>query len=206
MLKLRDLLRLPDPFQEACRLADSPGGLLGKFPPELLRRVETYIGTPQEKWTIEEWKDAAEILGYFADELERRQQETDEARRLAAAPKKRGPKPKQGLIPLKGLLYVGRARGRPRKLSEAEECRSLDLFERWKATEGRRLGRKLTDKVAANVVWWAILEDQERGKPLSVAKRRAEASRKARAFTKDVSRWRKKYGVPLRTRKVTRPK
>lgn len=185
MLKLRD--RLSDPFLEACRLAN--GGLLGKRPSEALRRVEAYIGAPSASWSVREWEQAAEILGHFADELQRRTRE-------AAFQRKRGPRPKQG------LLQVGRGRGAPRKLSEAEERERFELFERWKATEGQRLGKKLTDKRAAQALWLTILQGRDRGLPLSAVKRREEASRKADAFTKDISRWRKKYGVPLRNRKA----
>ena len=195
MPKLGDLLRLADPFQEACWLAESPAGLLGKLAPESLRRVGTYIGTPQETWTLAEWKLAAEILAYFADEIERRQREADEAKRRAASPKKRGPKPKK-LLPLRGLLHVGRGRGRPRKLPEEKERETLSAFLDLKAELEKRDRKKYTDKAAAELL--ARDWRKARGERESLAREDAERLRRV------VSGWRRKYGAPLKAKKATR--
>lgn len=75
MITLFNLDQLSDPFMEGCRRA--AGGLLGKFQPVSLTRAQEHIGTSPEKWTVHEWRRAAEILGHFADVLDERQRDAE---------------------------------------------------------------------------------------------------------------------------------
>ena len=196
MPTLSDLSRRPDPFAEACRLAEQLTRMVGAADPKSFRPVETQIGKARATWTLTEWREAALILGHFADELQRRQHEAEEVRRLAALPKKRGPKPKVTTqLSLEALrsFFGLRGPGPPRRISADKERDALYTFLELKAAYEERDGRKYTDLHAAQLL--AREWRTARGERLS------RATQDANAYAKRISRWRHRYGVPLRTKR-----
>jgi hypothetical protein len=190
-------LRDPDPFVEACRRFDVRRG---KVRPLSLDRVQKYLRTQLESWTILEWRSAAELLGHLVNELEERQRWDDQSRRILDAvlnaPRKPGRKAKFSSLGEAVLGRPKRARGRPPKLSEAENREYLQAFLKWKAHEERRRGTDLTDRAASHALLLERAKEQ--------GERASRAKQKAVAFAKDISRLRQKYGMPRRReRRVT---
>lgn len=164
-----------------------------------LERVQRYIATPPDAWTIKEWQHAAEALGNIADAYAGLLHETLESQDsrpqeawvpdLALLPNKRGRKPKLGSLSEAVRGKPKRGRGRPRR-PETEKREILHLFGLFKASQERQLGRRLNNKETARLIFHPIYKDQ--------GKRATRAEQVASAFAKDISRWRPEDRRPLR--------
>jgi len=137
----------PDPFDDACARAAYPTlGLLNvRNIPECFSRVKRYLGKTEDQWNAEDWLQAARILGFFVDELQRRQRL---AQLLNAMPKKRGPKPRKPQ-PLLGILSPPKLRrppGRKRVLPEVIDRDFLRLIDDYRSDLEKERGRCVTTR------------------------------------------------------------
>ena len=122
-----------------------------------------YIGKPSDTWDGTQWRHAALVLGYLADELE-------EWQRLALTPKRRGRNPTTilGAVNAIGPKSTERRRpGRPKKRTDPEAEEMLHRFLERKEELEKAEGVTLTDR--------AVIEGRVRQYLASTGDRKSKA-------------------------------
>ena len=147
-----------------------------------------HIAKPSDTWDATQWRHAALVLGYLADELEEWQRLA-----LTPTPKKRGRKPTTilGALNSIGPKSTERRRpGRPKKWTDRQAEEMLHRFLERKAELEKAEGVTLTDR--------AVIERRVREHLASTGDRQSKAPALTNAMAKDFSEWRQQFGVPLR--------
>lgn len=137
-------------FRDACFEATKPPGLLGGVcEPTAYRRLISQFSKPQGKWRLEEWKLAARILGFYADEL------MEQRRRDARAFEKRSKgRPRKFIV--KGLLSDSldepKKRGRKLKITDRHHKNLLRFVAELQAAWGIISGRGAIKRVLTRLI------------------------------------------------------